>query len=201
MTTVLGLRHGEVDNPQRVIYAGLPGYGLSENGRTQASAVAQAFRGQPLVAIYASPLDRAMETAGFVSELTGVEVTPDVRLHEWRYWQQWAGMTWEQLRSDAAESWAEYQADPGQVTGGESLHELADRMESWLQDVLTAHDTGVVLGVTHLEPLRALTLRKQGRPARDLFDVAISVCDVVRLHPHADPTPIPLDGLDRASGA
>src|SRR5437016_2187139 len=67
--TVIGIRHGEVHNPEGVIYAGLPGYVLSELGRAQAAATAEALRGLDVAAIYASPLDRAMETATTIAEV------------------------------------------------------------------------------------------------------------------------------------
>src|SRR5688572_30903792 len=60
---VIGVRHGEVHNPGGVIYAGMAGFGLSDLGRKQAGAVGEALRGIRLSALYASPLDRAMETA------------------------------------------------------------------------------------------------------------------------------------------
>ncbi len=189
---VIGLRHGEVENPDGVIYAGLPGYGLSETGRTQAAQIADALRGLPVIAIYASPLDRAMETATFLSNVTGIEIVPDIRLHEWRHWQQWAGMTWEELRDKGRESWEAYLADPGSVTSGESLAELGSRMDAWLADVERDHTDGIVVGVTHLEPLRTVLLRALGRPARDLFDVHIGVGQAARVRP--DPDVTPLDG-------
>src|SRR5437879_4226282 len=117
--TVIGVRHGEVHNPERVIYAGLPGYGLSDLGRSQAGDIAQALNGLPVIAIYASPLERAIQTAGFIGDVAGIEVVPDIRLHEWRHWHQWAGMTWEDLRETAKDSWTAYLADPGSVTSGE----------------------------------------------------------------------------------
>jgi broad specificity phosphatase PhoE len=190
--TVIGVRHGEVHNPEGVIYAGLPGYGLSELGRSQAAEIAEAVRGLPVVAVYASPLDRAMETAGFIGEVVGAEIVPDVRLHEWRHWHQWAGMTWDELREKGREAWEAYRSDPGSVTSGESLAELGERMEAWLADVERDHTEGIVLGVTHLEPLRTVLLRAQGRPAKDMFDVHIPVGQAVRLLPAADTAP--LDG-------
>ncbi len=192
MLTVIGVRHGEVENPEGVIYAGLPGYGLSELGQTQAVAIAEAVRDLPVTAIYASPLDRAMQTAQFIAEVASVEIVPDVRLHEWRHWHQWAGMTWNELREKGKDSWEAYLADPGSVTSGESLAEPGERMEAWLADVRRDHVEGIVLGVTHLEPLRTVLLRAQGRPAKDMFDVHIPVGQAVRLEP--DPDTTALDG-------
>lgn len=189
--TVLGMRHGEVHNPEGIIYAGLEGYGLSDNGRAQAKVVADALRGRTLAGLYASPLERAVETAGFIAEATGAEVVTDERLFEWKHWQQWAGMTWDELREKGREAWEAYTKDPGSVTSGESIVELADRFGSWLSDVQRDHPDGLVIGVTHLEGLRATLLRGLGRPANDLFQLQIPTGGVVRLTP--DPTPEPLD--------
>lgn len=195
--TILGIRHGEVHNPKGVIYAGLDGYGLSDTGHAQAAAVAEALRGIELAGLYSSPLDRAMQTAGYISDITGAEVVADERLYEWRHWQQWAGMTWQELRERGDGAFERYVNDPGSVTSGESLKELADRFGSWLDDVRRRHADGIVIGVTHLEGLRATLLRALGRPETELFSIDIGTSGVVRLQP--DPEPMPI-GLDRLAG-
>lgn len=188
--TVIGVRHGEVHNPEGIIYSGLPGYGLSGLGRTQAREVGESLREAGVVALYASPLDRAMETAEAISEAVGCEVRPDIRLHEWRHWAQWAGMTWEELRTKGREAWDTYTSDPASVTTGESLAELGDRVESWLDDVRRDHAGGVVVGVTHLEPLRTILLRLLGRPAGELHTLRIGLGEAARLLPTPDASPL-----------
>ena len=54
------IRHGEVDNPRDVVYADMPGFGLSETGRRQAEAAGSYLAATPLVRIVSSPLDRAL---------------------------------------------------------------------------------------------------------------------------------------------
>ena len=189
-TTVIGVRHGEVFNPDDVIYSGLTGFGLSDLGRKQACAVGEALEGIAVAALYASPLDRAIQTAAAIAELTGAEVVPDERLSEWRYWEQFAGMTWAQLRTKAKPAWDAYTSDPGAVTTGESLDALADRVESWLTDATRNNPAGLVVAVSHLEPLRAILLRKLGRPASDLFSLQIGLGEAVRLAPDPDVTPM-----------
>jgi len=184
--TVFGVRHGEVHNPDGVIYAGLAGYGLSDLGRRQALGVADALRGTDVVALYSSPLDRAIQTAGALADALSLEIRPDDRLYEWKHWQQWAGMTWDELRTTGRDAWEAYQRDPGSVTSGESLAELADRVESWLIEVRAEHERGLVVAVTHLEPLRAILLRTLGRPSIDLFDIQIGLGHAVRLSPAPD---------------
>ncbi len=201
--TVLGLRHGEVHNPKGVIYSSLPDFHLSATGRREAAAVASALRGTEIVAIYASPLDRAQQTAAAIAETTGVAPTTDERLVEWKHWERFAGLTWQELEASEKDAWDAYTTDPGSVTArvtasgsvGESHDELADRMASWITDVEAAHPDGVVIGVTHLEPLRAILLRELGRPASDLFDLQIGHCGVVRLRPTAGAEPLALDEL------
>jgi broad specificity phosphatase PhoE len=78
MKTILYLvRHGEVHNPDRVIYGRLPGFPLSERGRRQAHKLGKFLSSREVTAIYASPLARAQETASIVSSY--VENLPVVR--------------------------------------------------------------------------------------------------------------------------
>ncbi len=82
ITVVHLLRHGEVHNPQHVLYGRLPGYHLSENGRLMAAAAADFFAGRPVAAVFASPLERAQETAQPVAGRLGLAITTDDRLIE-----------------------------------------------------------------------------------------------------------------------
>lgn len=189
-TTVIGVRHGEVKNPNNVIYSGLAGFGLSEQGRIQARAAGEAFHGARIAALYASPLDRAIQTAEAIGEITGAQVVADERLSEWRHWEQFAGMTWAELRTQARDAWDAYTSDPGAVTSGETLDALADRVESWLTDACKSNPSGLVVAVSHLEPLRAILLRKLSRPANDLFSLHIGLGEAVRLAPEPDATPL-----------
>ena len=61
------VRHGEVHNPEGILYGRLPGYKLSETGRKQAVAARDTLKSRRLNAIYASPQPRAQETAGIIA--------------------------------------------------------------------------------------------------------------------------------------
>src|SRR5271169_1257374 len=82
ITVVHLLRHGEVHNPEHVLYGRLPGYHLSADGRMMAVAAADFFAGRPVAAVFASPLERAQETAQPVAERLGLTITTDDRLIE-----------------------------------------------------------------------------------------------------------------------
>lgn len=83
MTTIVHLlRHGEVHNPEKVLYGRLPGYRLSDRGRQQALTVAEAVAGHDLVHVVASPLQRAQETAAPIAAAHRLDVATDERLIE-----------------------------------------------------------------------------------------------------------------------
>ncbi len=83
MTTAVHLlRHGEVFNPDRVLYGRLPGYHLSELGIAQAEVAAQWLAQRPIAHLVSSPLERAQQTAAPLAALTGLTVATDARLIE-----------------------------------------------------------------------------------------------------------------------
>ncbi len=89
-TTVHLLRHGEVHNPDGVLYGRLAGFRLSERGQAMAERVAAHLAGSgphgaaraDVVHVVASPLQRAQETAAPIAAAFGLEVVPDERLLE-----------------------------------------------------------------------------------------------------------------------
>ncbi|MCW2543914.1 MAG: Phosphoglycerate mutase [Frankiales bacterium] len=81
-TTVHMLRHGEVHNPDGVLYGRLPGFRLSEDGIAMAHAAAEALRGRDITEVVSSPLQRAQETAAPIAAVLGAEVSIDDRLIE-----------------------------------------------------------------------------------------------------------------------
>src|SRR5438874_10973698 len=89
MATVVGFRHGMVENPRGVIYAQLPGFPLAADGLRLAEELGRLLAAAPVSAVFASPLERAVQTAGALAGPHGLEVVPDRRLIEWSFWQRW----------------------------------------------------------------------------------------------------------------
>ncbi|MGB3895125.1 histidine phosphatase family protein [Mycolicibacter sinensis] len=81
-TRVHLIRHGEVHNPGRILYGRLPGFRLSETGRAQAIAAADMLADADIVAVIASPLQRAQETAAPIAARHGLPVDTDEDLIE-----------------------------------------------------------------------------------------------------------------------
>ena len=81
-TVVHLLRHGEVHNPEGVLYGRRDGYHLSELGRQMADTVAEALAGRDITHVRSSPLERARETAAPTARSHGVDVVTDERVIE-----------------------------------------------------------------------------------------------------------------------
>jgi broad specificity phosphatase PhoE len=121
-TVVHLVRHGQVENPRRVLYGRLPGYHLSLRGRAQADLLADFFAKAPLAAVVASPLERAQQTATPIAAAHGLEVRTDLRLIETsNVFEGAAGSVawyilrhprlWWKLRDIRAPSWGERNVD------------------------------------------------------------------------------------------
>ncbi|MFF1543484.1 histidine phosphatase family protein [Streptomyces sp. NPDC058291] len=82
ITVVHLMRHGEVHNPDGVLYGRLDGYHLSALGRQMADRVAEHLAGRDVTHVVASPLERAQETATPIAKAHGLDLGTDARLVE-----------------------------------------------------------------------------------------------------------------------
>jgi broad specificity phosphatase PhoE len=112
------VRHGEVHNPDGILYGRIPGYHLSEAGRVMAKAAADYLARRDITVLKSSPLQRALETAEPIAAELGLPVQVDERLIEpWNYFE---GMRfavgdgalgqprhWVHLRNPFRPSWGE----------------------------------------------------------------------------------------------
>src|SRR5215470_2236921 len=84
-TTIVHLvRHGEVANPNGILYGRLPGFGLSEDGQIMAKAAADYLAGRDITVLRSSPLERAVQTAEPIAEQLGLTIEIDERSAEER---------------------------------------------------------------------------------------------------------------------
>jgi broad specificity phosphatase PhoE len=81
-TTVHVARHGEVENPEKILYGRQPGWRLSNRGQQMAEALGEWSKSIDLGALHVSPLQRAQETAAPIARAHGLEITTDERLIE-----------------------------------------------------------------------------------------------------------------------
>ncbi|MEO6794536.1 MAG: histidine phosphatase family protein [Mycobacterium sp.] len=82
VTRVHLIRHGEVYNPDGILYGRIPGFRLSDTGRAQAVAAADMLADRDIVAVIASPLQRAQETATPIAARHNLAIDTDENLIE-----------------------------------------------------------------------------------------------------------------------
>jgi len=178
------VRHGEVDNPRHVVYAALPGFELSDLGRRQAREAARYLSSQPIVAVWSSPLERALSTAAVIAARSDLPVLVDEELTEWRIADDWAGIVWEDLPTERPGELEAYLERPWDLPfGGESLADLAQRMRDVLLRLHERHTEGDVVVVSHQDPVQAARLAVTGRSLEFQHADKPAHCSVISLQP------------------
>jgi broad specificity phosphatase PhoE len=146
------VRHGEVYNPEGVLYGRLPGYHLSELGQRMAAAAAGELVGHPITALYASPLQRAQESAAPWSAKFGLDIVTDERLIEPT--NRFEGEKFEfgpaVLTKPRVWRWV---INPLKPSWGEPYLSVIDRMMSAIGDAWDAAEGGEVVMVSHQMPI------------------------------------------------
>jgi probable phosphoglycerate mutase len=155
MPTLLLIRHGENEFVKKGRLAGrLPGVHLNETGRTQAQSVADRLAKAPIKAIYASPLERAIETAEPLAARLGLETLPRAGFLETDY-GEWQGQTLKSLRR--LRLWRTVQNAPSlaRFPGGESFAECQRRVCGEIEWICAQHDAkDLVACVFHADPIK-----------------------------------------------
>lgn len=154
--TVHLIRHGQVENPKGVIYGRLPGYHLSERGIRQAKGAAEHLRDADLATIWASPLERAQETAAEIAAPHGLEVVTDDRLIESGNTFEGVGRTVWHLFSNPAHWWRF--RNPLKPSWGESFAEIRVRMMSAITDAAAGAEGREIAIVSHQTPVMVARL-------------------------------------------
>ena len=161
-TTVHLLRHGEVHNPNGVLYGRMDGYHLSDLGRQMAHRVADALDRRDIAHVVASPLDRAQETAAPVARAHGLEVGTDSRVIESTnvFQGQRFGMGDHVLWKPAA--WR-YLWNPWRPSWGEPYKDVVARMRSAVADARDAAYGREAVVVSHQLPIWITRLHAENR--------------------------------------
>ena len=156
------VRHGEVANPDRVLYGRIPGFYLSEVGRLMAKAAANFLSGRDVTVLRSSPLERAVETAEPIAAEFGLPIEIDDRLVE--PWNHFEGMRfgvgdgalrqprhWRYLRNPFLPSW------------GEPYRDVAARVLAAARDAARAAAGHEAVCVSHQLPIWVARRSSEGR--------------------------------------
>jgi probable phosphomutase (TIGR03848 family) len=167
-TTILLVRHGQTPTTGRLLPGQAPGLHLSDEGKKQAEAAAARIgKLKRVSAIYASPLERARETAMPIARVRGLAVRIERGLMDLDV-GRWTG---ERLhRVSKRPEWSTVQRHPSgfRFPDGESFMEMQTRMTAALARLVERHRGGVVVAVSHADPIKAALAHALGMHL-DLF--------------------------------
>lgn len=147
------LRHGATP-PNLVDPPVMQGDGVDEPlapiGREQAARAAEAFADRPIAAFYASPMLRAMETAGIVAEKHGLPVTEVDAIREVKV-GQWEGSNWADVKANYPEAYQAFRDDPATngYPGGETLLDLLNRIRPAFEELMERHRGQEIVVAAH----------------------------------------------------
>ena len=161
-STVHVARHGEVENPQKILYGRQPGWRLSNRGQEMAQVLGEWSKSIDLGALHVSPLQRAQETAAPIAKAHGIEITTDDRLieagniFEGKSFEPGSGIlkhptAWRHLYNPWKPSW------------GEPYEEQITRMLAAIFDANKAANGKDAIVVSHQLPIWILRSAIEGR--------------------------------------
>ncbi|MEV6305044.1 histidine phosphatase family protein [Actinoplanes sp. NPDC051861] len=161
-TTVHVFRHGEVYNPDKILYGRLPDFHLSELGHQMAKAAAETLAGRDITHVVASPLERAQETAAPISAEFKLETASDVRLIESsNYFEGKKVSVGDGAFSNPRHWWV--LRDPITPSWGEAYLVIAQRMFAAVQAARVAAEGHEAVCVSHQLPIWTLRRYVEGK--------------------------------------
>jgi probable phosphoglycerate mutase len=175
---ILLVRHGETDALGATLSGRAPGVHLNARGLAQARALATRLRDTPVVAVYASPRERAVETAQPIADAHGLalRVLPEIDEVDFG---AWTGLPFAVLQQ--RDEWRQYNAARAAATipGGEAPAATQRRVLAAIAAIADRHHDGVVVAVSHAEPIRYARLFSDGRSIDEWPAVEIETAAIV----------------------
>ena len=180
-TLVLLVRHGQTATTGTILPGRAKGLHLAEIGLGQARRAAERLADlKQIDAVYSSPLERARETAAPIAAARSLKVLIERSLLECDF-GEWTGQELKSLMK--LPEWKTVQRYPSgfRFPGGESFSEMQQRIVGSLETLRNRHPGGVVVAVSHADPIKAAVAHALGTHL-DLFQrIVISTCSVTAI--------------------
>lgn len=163
------VRHGRVHNPRGVAYGFLPRMGLAPDGQAQARRAGLFLHSREPIAIFSSPLLRAVQTRRLIhAAMPHLPAHSSRLLRENELARVWQGTVIGERPALFPEEYRLFRESPSLVTAGETMAAQADRMLLALRRALRRYPGGPLVVVSHRDPIIALRLFAEGRSFDDL---------------------------------
>jgi broad specificity phosphatase PhoE len=157
------IRHAANDYVGKALAGWMPGVHLNEEGREQARRLARTLANRGITGIWASPLERAQETAGPLAAETGLKVETCDALGEVRT-GEWTNKTFAELEADPRwRAFNQFRCG-SRVPGGELMVEVQARMVAEILRLQQEPPNSTLAIVSHADPIRAALVYFLGMP-------------------------------------
>jgi probable phosphomutase (TIGR03848 family) len=177
MTTLIIIRHGHNDWADKKLAGWLPDVHLNEHGQRQAAELVERLKPLDINAIYASPLERTIETAQPLAKVRGLKINKVNGLGEVKY-GDWQGQSLKVLAQK--KEWRTVQVAPSTFTfpNGESFREMQNRAVAAVEKIAAAHPKGVVVLVSHGDVIKSIVAYYAGIALDNFQRIAISPASI-----------------------
>ncbi|MEB4614672.1 histidine phosphatase family protein [Leucobacter sp. M11] len=159
------VRHGEVHNPDGVLYGRIPGFRLSERGHEMAEAAALELAGsdRKVARLFASPLERAQQSARPIASALGLEIHTEPRIIEPTNWFEGKVNSGPEAAFKKPKNWHKFW-NPFRPSWGEPYRQVALRVRAAMDAAWDSVEGGDIVMVSHQSPIWMAHLDVAGKP-------------------------------------
>jgi len=186
MAVFLLVRHGHNDMIGKKLAGRLPDVHLNQEGQAQANRLAETLANLPIMAVFTSPLERAVETAQPIAHAHDLPVKILPELMEIDF-GKWEGENLDKLKHGRV--WKHVQGKPSEFMfpGGESFSEAQDRVVNGLLSISQAFSEKEMVVVTsHSDVIRLAVAHFLGLPLDNFQRIRILPASVTVLYLNGD---------------
>lgn len=178
------VRHGEVENPKKIIYGYSP-FPLNKKGEAQIKKARVSLKGKNIKMIFASPQRRCQQTAAIIKKAIGggIKIITSNDLRESGLGHLREGLTIEEADRKYPKEHLIYTRTPAKSKVGETLANMAKRMLKVIQSAIKKYPNQNLAFISHRDPILAFLLKISQRSFNDLHKVKAScnkgaVCEI-----------------------
>lgn len=159
-TRVFFVRHGEVDNPDKVMYGRLPGFPLSAYGKEQIAKTAQILFKKNMNVIYSSPLLRTKQSAEIISKILHLPINYSEEILEVRTSLQGKTFSYVSDHFPKMNVYISVKNNPSD----ETIQDIANRMKKFTDKIIKRHKGKNIVVIGHGDPIMILKAKIEGLP-------------------------------------
>lgn len=170
-TTLIFVRHGESEGNKTSIFTGSLNVSLTKTGKAQGERTAMFLEKYPVDAIYSSDLDRAVDTASYIAKRKNIPVVTSKNLREIDG-GDFEGIPFDAIKERFPKEFEMWQNNMGdcRCPNGESVQELAKRVNDEVKQIAENHKGQTVVITTHGTPIRAMSTVWHKKNITDIRD-------------------------------